>query len=148
MSEIKTIGSMDELFSTSLDDLADLAGFETPPAGSYILKVSAVTKEVNDKDAVEAAFEVVETVELTDTSGTPVPNGTKFSTLFMIDNEFGLGNLKKFCGAFADHFGTKNMGELIRDHIKDVTISGMVKTRKDKNDPEKIYGSVTNITVA
>jgi hypothetical protein len=148
MGEITKVGSIDDLFSASLDDLADLPAFETPPAGSYILLVSTDVKEVNSKQCVEAAIEVVETVELADPAGTPVPTGTKFSQLFMLDNEFGVGNLKKFLKPFSEHYGTTNIGELVRDHVKNVTISALVKTRKDKNDPDKIYGSLTNIAVA
>ena len=61
MSDAKeTFTSTDELFAMSLDDLADLPSFETPPAGAYILDVSCDVKTINDKPAVEASFIVVE----------------------------------------------------------------------------------------
>lgn len=141
------MSAIDDLFSKSIDDLADLAGFETPPPGSYILEVSCEVKKVNDKDAVEASFTVVETTELKEAGDTPVPNGTKFSTLFMLDNEFGVGNLKKFLKPFSEHYDEKGIGALI-EQIKSVTIACLVKNRKDKNDPDKVYGSVSNIVVA
>lgn len=140
--------SVDDLLSADLDDLADLPSFETPPAGAYILEVTMDVKPVNGKDAVEASIVVVETTELADKEATPVVAGTKFSQLFMLDNEYGVGNLKKFLKPFAAHFGTSKIGELVRDHIKGVTISAIVKNRKDKNDPDKVYGSLTEITVA
>jgi hypothetical protein len=141
------MSTIDDLFSKSIDDLADLPGFETPPPGSYILNVTCEVKKVNEKDAVEASFTVVETSELANDSDTPVPAGTKFSTLFMLDNEFGVGNLKKFLKPFADHYDEKGIGALI-EQLKDVTIACLVKNRKDKNDPDKVYGSVSNIVVA
>lgn len=148
-SSVKTFAGIDDLFNASIDDLADLPSFETPPAGSYLLTASMEVKEVNQKQCVEASFTVNETVELADpATSTPVANGTKFSTLFQMDNEFGVGNLKKFLKPFAEHYGTSNIGKLVRDEIKNVSISGLIKTRKDKNDPDKVYGTVTNITVA
>lgn len=148
MSDAKTFAKIDDLFSASIDDLADLPAFEAPPPGSYVLSVSMEVKEVNKKSAVEASLTVIETVELSDpASDTAVVDGTKFSQLFMIDNEFGVGNLKKFLQPFQAHFGAPNIGVLVSE-IKDVTISALIKNRKDKNDPEKVYASVSNITIA
>lgn len=148
MSEAqKSFSSMESLFSASIDDLADLPAFEAPPPGSYILSVTLDVKRISEKDAVEASFAVVETGELSDATNKPVAPGTKFSTAFFIENEFGLGNLKKFLVPFQEHFGAANIGALVGE-IKDVTISGLITNRKDKNDPDKKYASVSNITVA
>lgn len=146
MSEIKQAASIDDLFSASIEDLADLPAFETPPPGTYILRATCSVKKINNKDAVEAAFEVVETVELADPNDKAPAAGTKFSMAFFIDNEFAIGNLKKFLQPFQAHFGVGNIGALVQE-IKEVTISALVKNRKDKNDPEKVYASVNDITV-
>jgi hypothetical protein len=138
-----SFASLDDLFNASIGDLADLPAFETPPPGAYILGVTLSGKEVNDKPAVEAKFTVKETVELKNAEDKPAVDGTQFSQLFMIDNEFGLGALKKFIAPFGAHFGTANIGELVRDHLaEEVVCSATVKNRKDKKDPEKVYGSV------
>ena len=93
MSEMKTATSMEDLFAASIDDLADLPAFETPPPGSYLLRVTCDTKSVNDKPVVEAAYEIMEVVELANPeTDVPPAVGTKFNTIFMIDNEFGIGN--------------------------------------------------------
>jgi hypothetical protein len=146
---LKEFTSIESLLDANLDDLADLPAFEAPPPGAYILSVNMDVKKVNDKDAVEAAITVVETVELEDKSGETkeVAVGTKTSQLFMIDNEFGVGKLKTFLKPFAAHFGTNKIGELVRDHVKDVTISATIKNRKDKTDPDKVYASFHNISV-
>jgi hypothetical protein len=146
MTQIATFNSVKDLFAANLDDLADIAGFEAPPEGSYILSVTASVKKINQKDAVEASFEVVETVELKTTGDKPATPGTKFSTLFQLDNEFGVGNLKKFLAPFQEHYRAAGIGALLEE-LKGVTIAGTVKHRKDKNDPDKVYGSVINITV-
>lgn len=142
-----SITSMDDLLSKSLDDLDDLPSFETPPVGAYVLRVTTDQKEVNGKAAIEAKFTVVETVELKDPQIKPVAADTQFSTLFTL-NEFGVGKLKEFCAPFGEHFNTKNIGELVRDHIKDVTISAYVGNRKDKEDPEKVYATVKVLSIA
>lgn len=148
MSEAQTFTSADALFSQDLDDLADLPSFETPAPGSYILNVTCDSKTIANKPAIEAAFEVVEVVELKNAEDKAVPAGTKFSTAFFLDNEYGVGNLKKFLMPFSAHFGNTNIGNLIRDDLKNVTIAAIVKNRKDKTDPEKVYASVENISVA
>lgn len=147
MSEaLKSVANINDLFSASIDDIADLPSFEVPVVGSYILAVTAEIKKINDKDVVEAQYTVQELVEPAIAGETAVP-GTKFSTIFMIDNEFGIGNLKKFLKPFADHYGNTNVGELIGE-IKDVTVAATLKHRKDKNDPDKVYAIISNLSVA
>lgn len=149
MSEVKAaqFGNLDELFAANLDDIADLPSFETPAKGVYLASVSLDIKEINGKPAVEANFTIIETVELED-GGKPPTVGTKFSTAFMLGNPVSEGKLKEFLSPFSAHFNSKNVGELVRDLIKDVTISFVLKHRKDKEDKEKFYPDVRNITVA
>jgi len=149
MSESRnaSINNIDSLLSASLDDLDDLPSFEVPPPGVYLLTVNTDVKKVNDKDCIEAQFTVNEVVELKDANATPPQIGNKFSMLFTL-NEIGVGKLKQFCAPFADHFGEKKIGVLIRDHIKDVIVSASVTNRKDKEDPEKVYASVKILSVA
>lgn len=142
---------VEALFAADLDDIADLPSFEVPPKGAYIGRVTTAMKQINDKMAVEATFEVVETVELKNPEDAPCVPGTKFSTAFMLGNEVGAGKMKEFLAPFAQHFdisGPGSIGRLIRDEIKDVTIAFTLKHRADKNDKERIYPDVSNITVA
>lgn len=148
MTTIDKFSSVESLLAANLDELADLAGFETPPAGSYILSTSFALKKVNDKDCVEQNCEVVETVELKNATDTAVPPGTKFSQLFMLDNEFGVGNMKTALKPFAAYFGTGNIGELLNEHLDEpVLIAAVLKIRTDKDDPDKKYARLTNVTV-
>lgn len=145
---------LDELFAADLNDVADLDGFETPPAGAYILSVSTDTKEINDKPAVVANFSVVETVELKiqDESHKkyrpPVKDGTKFSTAFILGNAIAEGRMKQFLAPFAEHFAVTNVGVLVRDTIKDVQIAATVTNRADKDDEDVIYAGIKNIQIA
>lgn len=141
------ITTMDQLLSASLDDLDDLPSFDCPPPGVYVVSVSTDQKEVNKKDAIEASYTVTEVIELSDPNSTPPVAGSKFSTLFTL-NEYGVGKLKEFAKPFGDKFGTRNVGELVRDHIKDVMCTVSVKNRKDKEDPDKVYPIVKVIQIA
>lgn len=145
---------INDLFAADLDDIADLSSFETPASGAYVLKVTTSVKEINDKDAVEAAFEIIDTVELKYPDEedkryvAPSKPGTQFSTAFILGSSTAEGYLKKFLAPFGEHFGTTKVGELVRDKIKDVVISAIVTRRADKDDPDRFYASVKNITIA
>lgn len=148
--------SLEELFDADLEDIADLAGFETPPPGAYILKVTTSTKDINKKPAVVADFEVLETVELKTPDEDdkkyrpPVKEGTLFSTAFILGNNVAEGRLKQFLVPFAEHFGIKGKGStgiLVRDTIKDVVVAATITNRADKEDPDIIYAGIKNIQV-
>lgn len=150
MSEKKEaqFADLDALFSASLDDIADLPSFETPPKGAYIGTVTTDVKEINKKPAIEASFVIVECVELKNAEDKAPIAGSKFSTAFMLGNSISEGKLKEFLAPFGAHFGTNNVGELVRDRIKEVTVAFTMKHRKDKDDAEKFYPDVQNITIA
>lgn len=148
---------LEDLFDADIEDIADLPAFETPPPGAYLLRVSTSTKEINDKPAVVADFEVVETVELKiqDESDkkyrAPVKEGTKFGVAFILGHPVSEGRLKQFLVPFAEHFGVKGKGSigiLVRDTVKEVTIAATITNRADKEDPEIVYAGVKNIQVA
>ena len=141
-------GNLDQLFAASLDDIADLPSYETPSKGAYICSVTTSTKEIGGKPAVEAEYTVVESVELEAGETKVAAVGTKFSTAFILGNSISEGKLKEFLAPFGAHFGTSSIGELVRDHIKDVVVSLTLKHRVDKTDKEKIYPDVRNISVA
>jgi len=140
--------NLDELFAGSLDDIADLPSFETPPKGAYILDVSMSTKEINKKPAVSADFTVVETVELEDADDKEVAVGTKFNIAFILGNNISEGKLKQFLAPFAEHYGTRSIQELVRDKVQNCRIAATMKHRADKDDKEKVYPDIRNVSVA
>lgn len=145
MSQVNQFATLDALMATSIDDIADLPGFEVPVEGSYILEVSLETKVVKDNPGVEVNYTVVELVEPAEPGGTAVP-GTKFSSFYAVNNEYSVGNLKKVLVTFADFAGSKEAGPII-EAVKGVKVAATLKHRKDKSDPSKIYANVTNITL-
>lgn len=136
------------LLSKSIDDIEDLPGFEVPVPGMYSLKFSTSVKVVNDKDCVEASFEVIECLEQNDPETEPTKAGTKFSMLFQLGNEIAEGKLKEIVVPVAAHFGEKDMAKLVTETCKDLIITAKVKRRADKNDKDKFYADVSQVTIA
>lgn len=147
MTQVTTFASLDSLLNEDLGNLADLAGFSVPNNGHYKLAVTASTKEINSKPAVVFDYEVLEVMEMADATATPPVIGDKFGEAFFIDNEFGVGQLKKSLAPYGDAFGTTNIGALL-EQIQGVSIYGTVKRRIDKKDETKIYASVSNAQLA
>ena len=135
-------------FAANLSDIEDLPSFEVPPKGSYKLLVSMGTKKVNDKPGVTADFEVIDTVELANSADKPVPAGSKFNTLYFLDNEYGLGNMKKFLQPFASCFNTESVPELVKEKVQNVVIFATISHRVDREDKTKVYADVKNVSIA
>ena len=143
------------LLDKSIDDIEDLAGFETPVAGMYSLKLYTAVKVVKmsgkDTDCVEANFEVIECLEQNDPGELPTKSGTKFSVLFQLGHEISEGKMKELLIPIAAHFGERSMLKLITEVLaqsENVIIVAKVKRRADKTDKEKFYPDVSNVTVA
>lgn len=128
--------AIEDLMDTSLDDLKDLPGFEVPPMGHYKLLISLAKKDVNNHPSIEAACTVQETLELADKSQKQVEVGTKFSQLFMMDNEWGQGGFKGFVLPIAQGLGITRVGEAV-EKIQNVTIAATIKHRYHKEDKDK-----------
>lgn len=137
----------DALLERNLADIDDLPSFEVPPKGSYVLLASGIRKKINDHPAVIIELEVVSTVELVDKTQTPIVDGSKTGVMFMLDNEYGLGSMKKFLQPFAAHFGTDNVRELVKEKIQNLTITATMDHQIDSKDKTKIYARPKNIAI-
>ena len=145
----------EDLLDSNLDDLSDLPAFEVPPVGHYKLAVSLEQKTVNDKPSIEAKLVVVECLELSSPNDKRPEPGTKFSQLFMMDNEFGQGGFKEFVKPIVA--GLQLPSSKVRDVLKavqNVQIAATVKHRVHKDDKSKpkdeqrVFANLTNVTVA
>lgn len=136
------------LLDKSIDDIDDLPGFEVPVNGIYTLKVNTAVKVVNAKDCIESSFEVIECIEQNDPAETATKPGTKFSMLAHIDNDIAMGKFKEMIAPIAVHFGERNLLKLVTDVCRDVIVVAKVKRRADKQDADKFYADVSNVTIA
>lgn len=145
---------IEELMDASLDDIADLPGFVVPPQGHYKLAVSLEKKVVNDVPSIEAGCTVMETLELDNKDETPVEPGTKFSQLFMMNNEWGQGGFKGFVSPIATGLGLQNpkVSQVV-EAVQNITITAVIKHRYHKEDKQKpvaerrTYANLTNVEV-
>lgn len=139
------------LLSKSIDDIEDLPGFEVPTPGMYSLKFSTQVKVVKDRDCVEANFEVIECLEQNDPAEKAAIPGTKFSMLFQLDNPIAEGKMKELMIPIAEAFGERNMLTLITETCavsQGVIIAAKVTRRPDKEDKDKFYAVVSQVTLA
>ena len=142
--ELKNI-DIESLLDTQIADIPLPADFVTPPPGYYrlgITKVEQKTVGANDLDGVGISYTVLETMELSKKDDTPVADESLFSTFHAVG--FGLAALAKECKAV---YGEEQitLRELV-ERLEGMEVYAVIKNRSDKNDKEKKYCSVHQIT--
>ncbi|PHQ81747.1 MAG: hypothetical protein COB66_01360 [Coxiella sp. (in: Bacteria)] len=145
------MSNFDDLLDSTLDDLDDLPSFEPYPVGAHKVLATLAFKNIKTNegeapDAIELAFSYLEAVELADAQAEAPKAESKCSILFMLDNEFGRGNLKKCAMPLQAALGTASIRSTVEE-CNDVECIIMTSLRKDKNDPDKIYLQVKEIAV-
>jgi hypothetical protein len=148
---LKEFESIESLLDTDLTDLADLADFKVPAAGRYALSVDVEHKDINGHPAIVFNYSVLETLELANPEDAAPTIGDKFGENFNVDNEFGVGKLKKALKPYAENFSVNNIGELL-GMLDGLVIHGTVKRREDKKATDddgkpRVYGSVVNVEI-
>jgi len=136
---------LDSLLDISLDDIADLPEFKVFPAGAHRCTMKLEKKQIGTHPAWELKLTAIETVELADPAETPLVTGTESSVAFMMDNEFGAGNLKKVITPIAQHFGIGKMGELA-EASNGTEVLAVTKQRQNK-DKTATYLDVVSLQV-
>jgi len=138
--------NMDSLLDETLDDLEDLPEFKPYPAGAHQVLATFSTKEINKSPAIELSFKLIETLEMADSQEAVPEAGATASTMFLLDNEFGRGNLKKCAMPFGEALGLTTIREIVEE-VKDVECVILTSVRTDKNDKDKHYLNVKEIQV-
>lgn len=158
MSENKNpqFANMDELLDASMDDLADLPAMGVPPTGSYLLNVTASReqpKEGKGNEYIKFEYTVVEIQEVKhEEELNDVKVEQKFTTMFSpfkkdgTINDTGIGYMKKALEPFAQHYGTKGLGDTIAN-IKDCLISASLVRVQDKNDETRFNARFKDVVV-
>ena len=145
--------NIDSLLAMSLDDLPDLPEFKVYPAGAHRVTMKFEKKQIGTHPAVEAKFTMIATEELTDPAkDQPVDAGTESSVAYMLDNEFGLGNLKDLLKPLAEHFGivTNEKGATLAviaaTNEANLEVVIVTKTRQNK-EKTQTYLEITQLIV-
>lgn len=141
---------IESLMDASIDDIKDVPGFDVPPNGRYKLGMKLEVKKINEHPAIECALVVRSTVELSNKEEKAPDTGAKFSTLFMMDNEFGQGFFKEFAKSLAAglSMGNPKVSDILARCAQIVEIEATVTRQPDKKNPEKVYGRISNVAVA
>lgn len=119
MSELNM--NIDALLDGTLDDLADLPEFKPFPAGTHKCTLKLEVKKIKNDTAVEVGLTAIETVELADSSQTPLAAGDSTNVLYFLTHsnpkvaEIGQGQFKELMKSLAEHFGAKSNRELMAD---------------------------------
>lgn len=140
------MSDLDNLLDTKLDDLADLPSFAPFIRGAHQVKATFELKDINGKSAVELNFELIETLEASDPQDKKGTAGDKANTMFMLGNEYGVANLKKCAKPFQEALQLETIRDVI-EQVKDVECVVLTGLRVDKNDPDKVYLVVKEITI-
>ena len=112
-----TTEAMDVLDMT-LDDLEDMPTFEPYPAGAHRALMTLDTKVINDVQAVEAKFKLIETIELAEPlkDGVKPPvEGDETSVLCQLNNEWGRGTLKMLATPVGQSMGIAPIRDVIQE---------------------------------
>jgi hypothetical protein len=147
MTEESKFESVEDLLDGTLDDIDDLPEFKPFPPGSHAVKATLTIKEVNGKQAVELAMTAIATLELSNSAADePLKEGDQTSVLFMLDNEFGQGKMKKILAPLGEALGTRATREII-EQTTDMEVAVLTKVRRNRNDPDQVYTDVVELVV-
>jgi hypothetical protein len=137
--------NLDAMLDMTLDDLADVPSYEPFPNGAYRVTCKLTQKEVGNHPCFEAMFAVVEVHELSnpEEDSAPAP-GSEASVLYMMDNEFGQSNFKKFASPLAKVLGTRTLKELQEKLAEGYEFDIVTGLRKAKTG-DKVYMEVKKV---
>jgi len=141
--------NVEDILDGVLDDIADLPEFKPLVAGAFKVSMSWDIKEVNSKRAVENAITVLEVIELENPTDTAPNVGDKTSILYFLDNEFGLGNMKKDLAPIRAAImpeGTNREVIEAAQGIEALIITGNPKP-DDKKNPSKWFTNLKQLEV-
>lgn len=140
------MSDLDNLLDATLDDLEDLPSFTPFPCGAHRVLATFEEKDINGNPAIELNFKLVETIELSDANDATPKEGDTSNTMFMLNNEYGRGNLKKCAMPFGAALELSKIRDII-EQVTDVECIIITGLRVDKNDKEKFYLQVKEIEV-
>lgn len=143
---MNTQTNLDDILDGTLDDLADAPEFKNFPNGAHVVTIKFERKEINGKKAVQANMVGISTEELSDPKAdVPITKGDEASVLFMLDNEYGQGDLKKTLAPFAEVHGNMKLGELMEAANGSEVL--VVTTQRANKDKTKLYMSISSLKV-
>ena len=140
--------SLADIAEIDLGEVEEVTGFATIPAGVYEFRVqSAELTTIDTKDgprgAIANELEIINVLNLVGASEVDPESligRTHRETFFLSNLEEGVGRQK----ALMARSGFAESGKLtdLLDQFTGHTFIAAVKTRKDKNDPDRIFANI------
>jgi hypothetical protein len=142
------MSEIDSLLDSTLDDLEDLPTFEPFVPGVHRVLATLKLTEVNSKSCVEITLKGLETLELANPADAEkaIKEGDSCNTIFMLDNEYGRGNLKKVAMPIGEALGTTTIRDTV-EQANDVECVVATAVRVDKSDPDRKYLNIKELNV-
>ena len=147
--------NIDSLLDASMDDIEDLPPIGVPPTGHYNLEVTATREQSQDKKSeyIKFSYVVLAVNELkNEEERGDAAEGMKFDNIFSpvkkdgTANTLSIGLLKQSLAPFAEHFGTKQIGETI-GNINKITVAASLVRRADKQDPDRYRFALKDVVI-
>ncbi len=136
--------SVDDMLDLELDMVEDIVGFLLPPKGYYRLSIDECKVDIaGEKQVIKTSLRIMETIELVDTDDKPAPDEGTFDQTYFPG--YGIGQFKTEYGPIARESGFTTFRDLI-DGLGGMEINAYIGHRKDKNDKDKVYPTVSKIT--
>lgn len=122
------------------ESVEDLPSFELPPAGQYLVELTAELKDVNGKPAVENTYVVKEVLEVAE--GAEVNAKARFSELFFLNandkgEKIGLSFLKPKLLKVCKAMGVPATMENYLESAKGLEIKVVMKRKLDEKATKK-----------
>lgn len=141
--ELKEIAVAD-LLDLDLDMVEDLQGFILPPKGFYRLTINtSALDKAGETDVVKLGLAIAETLELKNAADTPCEEGATFDQTFFPG--FGMQQFKTLFIEIAREQGWSTFRELV-EGLAGMEITCTIGHRKDKEDKEKFYPTIDNVS--
>lgn len=148
------------LLDSSVEELADLERFTPIPAGTHKLRLQWSFPEHDTQVVVQLKLEVVETLEMANSSEPAPEPGKSGNIRFPLQNKdgspimsksgkpmtMGQGQLKEVVAVLAPHFGGGTLREVI-DNSQGAEVVATLKVRKSSLDPDMMFNEIKAILV-
>jgi len=146
MTEQTAAFDIDSLLDGTLDDLADLPEFRPFPVGTYRVAASITQDPKQAKNLFFLNLKVLETLELSDPTETPVEVGAETRIRYDVLNQYGQGNFKKILSAFGTKLGLGKVSAILEE-ARNPHESLVVTKQTFSKDKTKVFVDVVELQV-
>lgn len=140
------LADFSDLEEINLEDLPELPDYCNPPTGAYVMQVSEVKRtKKDDSDTLRITMVIKEVVELADSAAVAPVLESLCSTQFNLNNEYGMGNLRKALEPLKAAWGTSNVAELL-GKLSGSELKTDIKSSSSKKKDGSGTSTFTNVT--